>query len=175
MSNSPSVMDVWQVHATGDSLEIHTTGTASEVAALSCNDPLAVVDPVPFVDPDNTVVNGQMICREVLKPGDRLVWLASPCGEVVQRVVFEADTYCQVLGRTWNPRFLAGGIPLTMNFFFHETIPLWMKVALREVLKMSPPRTWQPPVDEEGESGSRLREPEFWLPAFGRRWRRRRG
>src|SRR5690606_40149035 len=78
-------MDVWQVHATGDSLEIHTTGTASEVAALSCNDPLAVVDPVPFVDPDNTVVNGQMICREVLKPGDRLVWLASPCGEVVQR------------------------------------------------------------------------------------------
>src|SRR5690606_41643577 len=91
--------------SSADRPELHSFPTrrssdlASEVAALSCNDPLAVVDPVPFVDPDNTVVNGQMICREVLKPGDRLVWLASPCGEVVQRVVFEADTYCQETGR----------------------------------------------------------------------------
>jgi hypothetical protein len=156
------VIDLWQAHATGDTVELHATASASDVASFSENDPRSTIDPVPFLDRAETAPNGVINGLEKLVPGDRLVWLAAPDARVPDRAVFEADDYCQVVSRAWKPQLSFEGLSLLLHDYRHGDVPSWMWRAVLEVLDMPPPRSWAYNVFSDIDC-SGWRAPELWL------------
>ena len=104
MSERPDVLDVWHAPSDGDVVELMATDDPGHVAGFSTEDPGADRDPVPCLDRTRNVPNMPMIGRERLVPGDRLIWLGTPARTGC--VIFEADAYCQVVCRTWQPKLL---------------------------------------------------------------------
>jgi T5orf172 domain len=161
--------DFWQAHSDGDVLEIFATDDPQHVAGLSDNDPGAELDPVPFLDRADSAPNGQINGRERLNPGHRLLWLESQDGTTdCTSVVLEAASYCQVVGRTWNPKLLPDGSPLLMNKLTMDELPTAMSRAIQEALALPLPREWAPPGADDSDGwpapGTDPPSPAFWLP-----------
>lgn len=136
---SAQVIDMWQAHADGDELEIFATDNPYYVAGLSDNDPGAEIDPVPFLDRAGAAPNGIINGRERLVPGDRLLWLGMDGTVECMAVLVEASCYCQVVGRTWDPKCSPEGYPLLLNVLTHEP-PAAMIEATRQALALPMPR-----------------------------------
>lgn len=120
-ASSATIVDLWQSHADGDTLEIYPTDSPSHVAGLSDGDPGAEEDPVPFLNRTGTAANGTINGRERLVPGDRQLWMdaSSADGECLN-VIFEAGDYCQIVSRTRKVQFSPEGYPLLLNFLNGE-------------------------------------------------------
>lgn len=166
-SRSASLLDIWQAHADGDCVEMFATDDAPSVAGMSDKDVCATHDPVPHLDRAGHADNLEMIGRERLVPGDRLVWLdANGGGDECISTIFEADAYCQIVARTGNPSCSPDGWPLLLNHLTHDP-PTSMSAPIREALALPPPRSWAPrrALNHEGwpEIGTRRRPAEYWL------------
>jgi T5orf172 domain len=173
LDSSAEVLDIWQAHADGDLLEIQVTDDPGHVSGFSDEDPGGYEDPVPFLNRDNSAPNGMLIGRERLMAGDRLIWLSDEEGTTHCRsVVFEANSFCQVTCRTWNPQQNSVGLPLLLNYVTGENSKS-MVSAVREVLTLGIPRTWAPrnPDAEDGwaKPATHPQPPEYWLPQLRRR------
>ncbi|MFJ8476427.1 GIY-YIG nuclease family protein [Kitasatospora sp. NPDC094011] len=171
------ILDLWQAHADGDLLEIAVTNDPGHVAGLSDGDPGGDEDPVPFLDRHNKALNGQLIGRERLVSGDRLIWLSDVPEDPARCtcVVFEADGHAQVTLRTWDPQPNPShplGLPLTLNDWVREPTPA-MVPAIREVLALRVPGTWAPrnpdPAHGWAIPATRPQAPEYWLPQLRKR------
>lgn len=162
-----TVVDLWQAHAPSDQLEIYGTAGPDDVAAFSANDPEGTTDPMPFLNRTEDAANGWLNGKEVLTPGDRLLWLADTDPFSCRCVIFEVSTYCQVLSRTWNLRATPEGFPLVLNVLAREP-SLAMLNATRHMLTIPGPRTWAPrweihdPADDRPVAAPR--PAEYWLP-----------
>jgi T5orf172 domain len=169
LAGSAQIRDVWQAHSDGDVLEIFATDDPRYVAGLSDNDPQAESDPVPFLDRAGSAANGRINGRERLVPGDRLLWLDShPRKPDCTSVLFEASSYCQVVGRTWSPKLRPDGAPLLMNVLTMHRPPTAMISAIQEALALPMPREWAPryPDDSDGwpTAGTNPPSSAYWLP-----------
>jgi T5orf172 domain len=160
--------DLWQAHSDGDLLELMGTSHPGPVAGFSDDDPGSDTDPVPYLDRAHKAPNGSINGRERLVPGERLLWFRPMAGgECCEFVMFEIEGYCQVISRTWDPKFSADGCPLLLNTPTYDELPLCIARGTRAALLMAPPRTWAPrtPNPEDGWaalSGS-PQPPEYWL------------
>jgi hypothetical protein len=135
---------------------------------LSDNDPGAELDSVPFLDRADSAPNGQINGRERLNRGHRLLWLESQDGTTdCTSVVLEAASYCQVVGRTWNPKLLPDGSPVLMNVMTKEP-PTAMVLPIQRALERPIPREWAPPDPGESDGwpapGTNPPPPAYWLP-----------
>ncbi len=174
----PSVVDIWEVHSEGDVLELHGASSAKHIAGFSDDDPNSCDDPVPYLNRTGTAPNGDLLSRERLLAGDRLVWLSvDEQTEECTSAVFEVAHYCQAVYRTWNPQSSPEGFPL----FPTDTLSLPSPPAqerLREILNFGPPRSWSEESLHDSLSsrfGIEPQPPAHWLPPLGdRRGRSRR-
>lgn len=176
---SAQIVDVWQAHADGDHAEIFATDDPGHVAGLGDNDPGAEIDPVPFLDRDGAAPNGSINGRERLVPGDRLLWLgttdrAAEC----TAVLFETSCYCQVVGRTWDPKISPEGHPLLLNALTLDEPPAAMMEPTRQALALPMPRVWAPRHPDASDGWARVDAkppPAYWLPQLHPRLTRRKG
>ncbi len=171
-------VDLWQSHADGDLVEL--MGADPEyVAGLSDYDVGAGKDPVPFLDRDKQRLNGVMNGRERLVPGDRLLWLRPTAkGRACILAIFEMDTYCQVISRTWDLKVDPCGCPLLLPDLTIGQLPDGVVLATRAVMRMPVPRTWAPrnPAADDGwvQTAALKAPPEYWLAQLARRRQRAR-
>lgn len=150
-ASSATIVDLWQSHADGDTLEIYPTGSPSHVTGFSDGDPGASEDPVPFLNRTGTAANGPINGRERLGPGDRLLWMdASGEDGACTSVMFETDDYCQIVSRTRNLQSSPEGFPLLLNILTAE-VPAAMGRAVQQALKLPMPRSWAPRHPDESD------------------------
>lgn len=164
----PQVVDIWQVHSDGDSLEIIGSRTRQHLAGFTDMDPGGEEDPISYLDRAQAAPNGHIIGRERLVPGDRLQWISNPGDfSACLSVVFEARSYCQVIGRTWDPKY-EDGWPLLLTFLTTDELAQPVADRARAGLRLSPPRVWAPadghPAAED--FGTQERSPQQWLNAL---------
>jgi hypothetical protein len=172
LASSATIIDVWQAHADGDTLEIYATDSPDHVAGLSDNDPGAEQDPVPFLNRTRTAANDMINGRERLVPGDRLLWMdASSVGNMGTSVIFEAYNDCQVISRTRDPQFSPEGFPLLLNVLTAEEVTMPMKRAVQEALALPMPRSWAPRDPEIAGGVSAPVSSAHWLPQLADRSR----
>jgi T5orf172 domain len=168
------IIDLWQVHSNGDLLEIYATDSPSYISGFSDNDPGSTDDPVPYLDRKETVANGLINGRERLMPGERLVWLPSPEDAANEAsVVFEAESHCQIVSRTWSPVLGPHGLPLLLNNFTYNNGWAEAQHSIRAALSLPIPRTWAPRQERDStwaEVSSDLPPPDYWLPQLKRRY-----
>lgn len=168
IANEADVLDIYQAHSSGDLLEITATVSAGHAAGFADCDPGGSTDPVPYLDRERKAVNGMMNGRERLSPGERLVWLPAPEQAKFQApVVFESETYCQLVSRTWSPKTSPEGFPLLLNIVTHDVMPPESVRAVRNALALPLPRSWAPRQDRDPDWVSVGTEPqplEYWLP-----------
>jgi T5orf172 domain len=167
-AGSAEVLDLWQAHSDGDVLELLATDDPRHVAGLSDNDPGAEIDPVPFLNRAGDAPNGLINGRERLVPGDRLVWLGLQDGTTdCTSALFEAADYCQVVGRTWNPKASPDGWPPLVNVRTVDEFPTAMMEPIRQALALPVPREWAPRPSEESDGwpapGTSPPSPAHWL------------
>lgn len=168
MVAKPEIIDIWQAHSNGDLLEIYGADSPSQISGLSDGDPGSTDDPVPYLDRKRTVANGLINGRERLMPGERLVWLPTPGdAEDEASVVFEANSHCQIVSRTWSPVLGPYGFPHLLNDYLYKDV--WPKAqhSVREALSLPIPRTWVPRQDSDPTwptIGSEPPTPDYWLP-----------
>ncbi|WP_433420910.1 GIY-YIG nuclease family protein [Microtetraspora malaysiensis] len=174
----PEIIDLWQAQSDGDHLEIFGARSPGHVAGFSDNHPGSDVDPVPYLDRDQMAANGMLIGREMLAPGDRLLWVAGPRSDQHFSVLFEADDYCQVINRTWSPQMTEYGIARLLNDFTHNKPWPEMENAVHDTLALSPPRSWAPREDRDSDDwaliGDEPQPPAYWLPQLQPRKRQKR-
>jgi hypothetical protein len=162
-----SVVDLWQAHSHRDWLELHGVGSGEMVTAPDIPTSFATLDPVPYANREKTVGNGQLIGKEYLVPGNRLVMLSrNSDGTLIARCM-EAQCYVQMIGRTHS-------LSLLINEF--DTTPSSAEAAeLRQWLQMDLPRNWAPRQSFPGfsvpEYGTRMPEPSHWMPQLSPRHR----
>lgn len=187
-SAAAEIVDLWQAHSDGDLLEIYATGSATHVAGLSDGDPGSTNDPVPYLNRAATVANGMINGKERLVPGDRLLWLSGNDSGQNHSVLFETDVHCQIVSRTWSPRFTLKDhseppqLILLNDYVINEPPSHAVGKAIRRVLAMPFPRCWAPanpdPNDGWAIPGTNPQDPEYWLPQLkprSRKPRRRQG
>lgn len=94
------IVDAWQAHADGDTLELYCTDRAEYTSGFSENDLYSDQDPVPFLNRTGTAANDTINGRERLVPGDCLYWVDDTESNTLTGAVFEMGCYCQVIART---------------------------------------------------------------------------
>jgi hypothetical protein len=154
-------LDVWQIHADGDLIELMGSDNEDVVASFSANDSFAIEDPVPYLDRANLVPNGYLNGREAVLRGQRLLWIDGVNhGRRSPIALFEIDTTCQVTCRTWNPQFTTEGFPLILNTPTRDPKPLETE-TVRNILKLPAMKLSGPP----GRTSPTLRQapPDYWL------------
>lgn len=121
-----------------------------------------------------------MIGRERLVPGDRLIWLGTPARTGC--VIFEADAYCQIVCRTWQPKLITIDKVTTpvlfndpdLNSFPADIHQKWL-IMVDAAMRLPRPRSWAPrgnyPEDEWALIAADPPSPEFWLPQLKARRR----
>jgi hypothetical protein len=172
-SPEPDVVDCWQAHTDGDTLEIYCVEESEYTSGLSDNESLALEDPVPFLDRKNSINNGIIIGKERLVPGDRILWMCDNSGEGLKSVVFEANSHCQVIARTNTPKYGDATFPLLLNDMNRQCLPQPMITAGQVFLRLPPPRAWAPRNPNSDETWSKVAvksaDPEFWLSQLTKR------
>jgi hypothetical protein len=170
-------LDLWQAHSDGDLLEL-MAGDAANTAGLGDYDAGAEVDPVRYLDQDEVRPNGITNGRERLVPGDRLLWVRPTAdGRDCTRTAFELSAFCQVVSRTWTPKFTADGMPLILEYPAASEQPECVVRSTMDALALPRPRAWAPrdPDPEDGWVAGAVHEapPEYWLTQLGKRRRSR--
>lgn len=167
----PEVTDLWQVISDGDLLEIFGTDSGAKIVAVADGIPESVFDPVPQLNKTNTAPNRTLIGLERLVPGERLLWCPGPNESSSQQsAIFEAQTSCQVLCRTWRAITDADGMPVILNSFTYDNPwPAAVK-SIRDGLALPIPRVLAP-RSNRGENweplGSTPAKPEHWVSKLG--------
>jgi T5orf172 domain len=166
-------LDLWQAHSDGDLLEL-TAGDAPGPAGLSDHDIRAELDPVPPLERDETRPNGVTNGREQLVPGDRLLWLRPTAdGRSCKRTAFEFSAFCQVVSRTWTPKFTADGMPLILEYPAASEQPACVVESTMDALALPRPRAWAPrepdPEDAWLAVAAREAPPDVRLAQLGKR------
>lgn len=159
-SGGADYLDIWQIHADGDCLELMGSDDESVIASFSTEDPLGVHDPVPYLDRDEEVPNGLLSGREALLRGQRLLWLDGVNYGKTRYALFDFDTTCQVVARTWDPQQNEEGWPLILNTLVrdvepHETQVVQAIARLQTIEISGPPGVYSPATREA--------DPDFWL------------
>jgi hypothetical protein len=177
VSGHASVIDLWQAHSDGDLLEIYVTESASHISSFSHSGSGSDIDPVPYLDREENVVNGLINGRERLMPGERLIWIPGPEDEEDEAsVIFQAKDHSQIVSRTWTPKLGLHGLPLALNDFTHRKTWPVAERSIRAALALSIPNSWSPRENREPSwvpIGTELPEPEYWLPQLKRPQRKR--
>lgn len=172
-------IDLWQAHSDGDLLEFMGTANPGNVAGFSDGDWGGDADPVPYLDRSHQVPNGLINGRERMVPGERLLWFHPIVdGECCKVTMFEMDSHCQVISRTWDPKFSADGSPLLLNTITYDELPPCVGRGTQAALRMALPRTWAPrtpnPTDGWAALASNPPPPEYWLTQLNQPEHRRR-
>ncbi|MFD7863684.1 GIY-YIG nuclease family protein [Streptomyces sp. NPDC059783] len=164
------VLDLWQSHSDGDQLEIYGAGHPGWVAGLSDGDHGGTDDPVPYLDRAQRVANGALNGRERFGTGCRLVWLsdADDGSGACTSVIFEAWEPCQVVSRSWSPRWTPEGFPLLLNVLERDLSEAMLDAA-RAALDLPAPRNWAPRSEGRLHLIPPQPGPEEWLPQLRRR------
>lgn len=175
VSGRAEVLDLWQAHQDGDSLEIFGASSAAMVSDVNDDFSAGTDDPVPYLNRDGSAHNGEINGLERLGAGERLVWISSPDDLRPAFAVFEAGDACQVISRTWNPSFTPDGFPLMLNHFMHETVWDTASLAMRETVLLPPSRNWAPRWHDPAmvEVGRDVAPPNYWLPQLNPRTRKK--
>lgn len=175
-------LDLWQAHSDGDLLELTAGDT---VPPAGCADytggytgPPAEVSPGSYRDREEVRPSGVTNGRERLVPGDRLLWVRPTAeGRTCQRTAFEFSGFCQVVSRTWTPKFTADGMPLILEYPAASEQPESVIQSTMDALALPRPRAWAPrdPDPEDGWLAVAAHEapPECWLTQLGKRRRSR--
>lgn len=163
-NNKPDIIDLWQVHSDGDTLDIHVTNSPNHIAGFSTDDPDYMLDPVPYLNREKTIRNIAINGRERLLPGERLVWIPSPNNTDQHGVIFEAQGYCQIISRTLDIKLNIDGYPLLLNAFLHKNIWREAKVIMDKALKLDVPNSWVSRYDIIEAIGNSHPSSEYWLP-----------
>jgi hypothetical protein len=161
-SSHAEIVDLWQVHQDGDTLELFGWPSRSGVAGTD----LSSDDPVPYLDRAGVARNEAINGKERLSPGDRMVWIDPSVEGALGSIVLEMTDYCQVVARTW--RLSAPGSAVrTLNDFDQDVTPN-SRAALESALALPRPRDWAPrdaePWEGWGDVGDCPPEPGDWLP-----------
>jgi hypothetical protein len=150
-------VDLWQAHADGDLLEL-MAGDGAYVAGLGDyggrSELAATVGPAGSAGGSlgagpgggATRPNGDVVGRERLVPGNRLLWVRpTPAGEPGLRTAFEFGGYCQAVRRTWDPgAATAGGATLRLGYPDVAEQPECVVRAITDALALPRPRAWAP-------------------------------
>ncbi len=139
-SSSPDILDVFQVHDPRSQLELYGIGGAEQIPGLSDPGEGLLRDPVPYLDRDQRVFNGTMVAIERLIPGDQLLWISSE--EPASSRVFEINDWCQLVGRTWDPRLLQNTFPPVWNCLVSDLSPRVLQHAQKCISMLPVPRSW---------------------------------
>ena len=171
-----AVIDIWQAHSDGDTLELLGTD-AKYTSSFSNNDPFAMEDPLPFLNRNDSAANDEMNGKEILKPGDRLLWMDDSDPERFRHVLFEMNAYCQVVSRSRKPTINENGIPLLLNFLTRDISSTPVKACVASALALSLPKVLLEKtkrVEIEIENTA-IEKPiaEDWLPALLKKVKKR--
>lgn len=172
-SEEADVIDVWQAHTDGDTLELYCVEESEYTRGFSNDEPFSTEDPVPFLNRTQTVHNNIIIGQERLVPGNRLLWMGNcESGDFVS-VIFEFHCHCQAIARTSEPQFIESGYPLLLNMITYTEMPESMIEAGRDFLHLPRPRTWAPqnPDVQEGWSdiAQKKADASFWMPQLNKK------
>lgn len=171
------VIDIWQAHTDGDILELLGTD-AKYTSSYSKNDPFSLDDPLPFLNRTGTATNNEMNGKEILKPGDRLLWLDDSDPDRFRSVLFEMNTYCQVISRTRKPTISEDGIPTLLNYVTRDLDSDIIKKRVIETLALNLPKVLSEKLAKseiETENTAQAKPiAEDWLPALLKKARERR-
>lgn len=140
LKSPPAVVDVFQVHDPRSQLELYGNGEAGQVPGISDSDVGPVCDPIPYLDRGQRVHNGIVVAIERLLPGDQLVWISSK--EPIASRVFEANDWCQLVGRTWSPPPLRGQYPSLWNHLDRAPSEGIALHARERIATLPTPRSW---------------------------------
>jgi hypothetical protein len=181
LASRADLVDLWQAHSDGDLLELMGVRDPGHVAGFSEGDPGGDVDPVPFLDRTETVANGAVVGRERLTAGARLVWMRPVSGgEACKIAIFEAQSHCQVIARTWAPKLDPHGRPYLLNDVTSDPGTPGVIRTLQAAQRMTFPRNWAPRNPESSsvwaQAAKQPLPPERWLTQLqcpGNRHRRR--
>ncbi|CNG13537.1 T5orf172 domain [Mycobacterium tuberculosis] len=179
MARQAEPIDFWQAHSDGDSLELMGSATPGHVAGFSDGDSGGEVDPVPYVDRAGRTPNGSINGRERLMLGERLLWLRPEAnGESCALTMFEMQSHCQVISRTWDLKLTPHGHPLILNMLSLEELPACAVRVVRGAMRMAFPRHWAPRSPDPAEGWAPVAgdppPPEYWLTQLEPPTRRRR-
>jgi len=164
MNNKPDIIDLWQAHSDGDTLDIHVTNSPSHISGFSTDDPDYINDPVPYLNREKTIKNIEINGRERVLPGERLVWIPRPNNTGQNGAIFEAQGYCQIISRTLDLKSTIEGYPLLLNSFLHKNIWREAKVIMDKALKLEAPNLWVSRYDIIEAIGHKHPSSEYWLP-----------
>jgi len=163
------VIDIWQAHTDGDTLELFGTD-AKYASSFSDDDTFSTDDPLPFLNRTRTARNDEMNGKEILKPGDRLLWMDDSDPEKFRFVLYEMNTYCQVISRSRKPIINENGIPLLLNHITRDLNSSSVINCIKKALTLSLPKVLAERVAKgliETENTA-VEKPiaEDWLPAL---------
>ncbi|GLZ81625.1 hypothetical protein Afil01_64320 [Actinorhabdospora filicis] len=133
----PDLLDLWEVHATGDMLELE--GTATPAPSFAAGDEEALTDPRRYFDPKEERPNGILNGHEGLFPADRLVWLSARSDGGCDFAMFEMRSHCRVLSRTWDVQLVDGTWPKILNYYTWDRLPPAMERAGRIAMRVGRP------------------------------------
>jgi hypothetical protein len=132
-------IDLWQAHQDGDILELMADDDSRSVSGFAPLDPGGDEDPVPYLNRTEDAINGWLVGKERMSPGQRLIWLD---GELKRPETligwFEFHSFGQVVCRTWSPQVTDEGWPVSMNHFDIEPTST-MTAVLQKSLKLPLP------------------------------------
>lgn len=170
-------IDIWQAQSDGDLLELMATNSPGPVSGFSTGDPDGDVDPVPYLDRAGDAVNGSIIGRERMEPGHRLLWLGGTINSPACSIaLFDFDSYCQVICRTWVPKVAENGSPLLLNTLTEDLTPTMITVT-HAVLQMARPALSPGPPhsqDDQLHFGEDPASSNYWLQQLNRPQRKKR-
>jgi len=168
------IVDIWQAHSDGDTLELYCTDSAEYTSGFSGNDRFSDQDPIPFLNRTGTANNDMVNGRERLVPGDRLFWMDDTVSNKIAGALFEMGCYCQVIARTRQPVFIDNSSPLLVNMLTKDGLSPKAINLGQYVLKMPPPRNWAPRKGggEWVRAGEKEASGEFWLKQLEKRKRK---
>jgi T5orf172 domain len=159
-------IDLWQAHIDGDILELMAEEDARSISGFAPLDPNGDEDPVPYLNRTEDAINGWLIGKERLSPGQRLIWLDGKLEKPDTLIGwFEFHAYAQVVCRTWSPQVTDEGWPVSLNHFDIEPTSTMTAVLQRSLKLPSPelPESIRAKTTLEAEYGTNPRPADHWL------------
>ncbi|BEL10790.1 hypothetical protein Q0Z83_089810 [Actinoplanes sichuanensis] len=168
-------LDLWQAHHDGDVLELMAEDDPRSVSGFSVMDHYGDEDPVPYLNREEDAVNGWLIGKERLSPGQRLLWLDGECNKPATLIGwFEFHAFGQVVCRTWNPQVTDEGWPVSLNHFDIEPTPT-MTAVLHKSCRLPRPElsdSARAQALRSADYGTRPQPADHWLTQLQARGRR---